>query len=141
MDNNLSTVLRNWAKSIQPRVSYNVSDIDNLVEIMLDAANEIDRLQSGGCARDQKTTQYCGEAVALQAKLDKMHLRMVAQENAYDVLQNWNKGVEADNDLYRKEYLRVLEERDALRSEILQILSNHNPMFSPLDEKQRRNWR
>jgi len=29
---------------------------------------EIERLRAGGCARDQTTTQYCAEAVALQSE-------------------------------------------------------------------------
>jgi hypothetical protein len=34
---------------------------------------EVERLKAGGCARDQSTTQYCAEAVALQA--DNARLR------------------------------------------------------------------
>lgn len=34
------------------------------------AADEIERLRAGGCARDQRTTQYCAEAVRLQAERD-----------------------------------------------------------------------
>jgi hypothetical protein len=29
---------------------------------------EVERLKAGGCARDQNTTQFCAEAVALQAE-------------------------------------------------------------------------
>jgi hypothetical protein len=29
---------------------------------------EVERLKAGGCARDQGTTQFCAEAVALQAE-------------------------------------------------------------------------
>ncbi len=29
---------------------------------------EVERLKAGGCARDQSTTQFCAEAVALQAE-------------------------------------------------------------------------
>lgn len=32
------------------------------------AADEIERLSAGGCARDQRTTQYCAEAVRLGAE-------------------------------------------------------------------------
>lgn len=32
---------------------------------------EIDRLKAGGCARDQRTTQFCAEAVALKSQLDE----------------------------------------------------------------------
>lgn len=33
-----------------------------------EARGEIERLKAGGCARDQTTTQYCAEAVALQSE-------------------------------------------------------------------------
>jgi hypothetical protein len=33
-----------------------------------EALAEIERLRAGGCARDQTTTQYCAEAVALQSE-------------------------------------------------------------------------
>ena len=35
---------------------------------------EIERLRAGGCARDQKTTQYCAEAARLQAERDEARL-------------------------------------------------------------------
>ena len=38
------------------------------------AADEIERLRAGGCARDQRTTQYCAEAVRLQAERDEARL-------------------------------------------------------------------
>jgi hypothetical protein len=34
------------------------------------AADEIERLRQGGCARDQRTTQFCAEAVALQELIE-----------------------------------------------------------------------
>ena len=34
-----------------------------------DARREVERLRAGGCARDQRTTQYCGEAVGLENRL------------------------------------------------------------------------
>lgn len=36
------------------------------------AADEIDRLRAGGCARDQTTTQYCVEAARLAADNDRL---------------------------------------------------------------------
>jgi hypothetical protein len=33
---------------------------------------EVERLKAGGCARDQGTTQFCAEAVALQAEKAKL---------------------------------------------------------------------
>jgi hypothetical protein len=36
------------------------------------AADEIERLRRGGCARDQRTTQFCAEAVALQELIEQL---------------------------------------------------------------------
>jgi hypothetical protein len=38
-------------------------------ELCREASDEIERLRRGGCARDQRTTQYCGEAVGLENRL------------------------------------------------------------------------
>jgi hypothetical protein len=35
-------------------------------KILHDAADEIERLRNGGCARDQTTTQFCAEAAEIQ---------------------------------------------------------------------------
>lgn len=40
--------------------------------LMQNAADEIERLRAGGCARDQKITQYCAEAVALQSEVNRL---------------------------------------------------------------------
>jgi outer membrane murein-binding lipoprotein Lpp len=37
--------------------------------VFTEAADEIERLRGGGCVRDQRTTQYCAEAVRLQARV------------------------------------------------------------------------
>ena len=42
------------------------------------AADEIERLRAGGCARDQKTTQFCAEAVTLQREVEMLR-EMVAE--------------------------------------------------------------
>ena len=49
---------------------------DRSVELMnREAADEIERLRNGGCARDQTTTQFCEEAVFLQGELDTSRKR------------------------------------------------------------------
>jgi len=40
-----------------------------LVRELRAARSEVERLRTGGCARDQRTTQFCAEAVGLRAKL------------------------------------------------------------------------
>ena len=42
------------------------------------AADEIERLRAGGCARDQRTTQFCAEAVTLQREVEMLR-EMVAE--------------------------------------------------------------
>ena len=44
----------------------------NLVLHMRAAADEIERLRAGGCARDQGTTQYCAEAARLAAENERL---------------------------------------------------------------------
>jgi len=36
------------------------------------AADEIERLRAGGCARDQTTTQYCAEAAQMAAEVERL---------------------------------------------------------------------
>jgi hypothetical protein len=38
----------------------------------LKAEAEVERLRAGGCARDQRTTQWCAEAEALRAERDAL---------------------------------------------------------------------
>jgi hypothetical protein len=140
MDKVLSNGLRVWALHIEDG-EHKPEELHDLKCLLFEAANEIDRLRNGGCARDQKTTQYCGEAVALEAKLKDMHNRFVRLENDYDILRVWCEGVEADNTTYRNEHLKALDQRNEARREILRLLENNYPtMFDAQAEKQRRNW-
>lgn len=41
-------------------------------KILHAAADEIERLRAGGCVRDQKTTQFCAEAVTLQREVEML---------------------------------------------------------------------
>ena len=45
---------------------------DNLTIGMREAADEIERLRAGGCARDQGLTQYCAEAARLAAEVERL---------------------------------------------------------------------
>ena len=45
---------------------------DEAADIIDSQAAEIARLQAGGCARDQTTTQYCAEAAALAAEIERL---------------------------------------------------------------------
>jgi DNA repair exonuclease SbcCD ATPase subunit len=39
------------------------------------------RLRAGGCARDQRTTQYCAEVVTLQAEIEKLQAELEKYKN------------------------------------------------------------
>jgi len=41
-------------------------------DVIRELQAEIARLQAGGCARDQSTTQFCAEAVALKEQMQHM---------------------------------------------------------------------
>jgi hypothetical protein len=45
---------------------------DEAADMIERQAAEIARLQAGGCARDQTTTQYCAEAAALAAEIERL---------------------------------------------------------------------
>ena len=47
---------------------------------------ENERLKAGGCARDQNTTQFCAEAVALKAEIEKLR---AALHLAIDAVEHW----------------------------------------------------
>jgi len=68
---------------------------------LTDALAEIERLRAGGCARDQRTTQYCAEAVRLQAEIE----RLIRERDAF-------KAQAAD------EIERLREERNEAQREI-----------------------
>jgi hypothetical protein len=64
--------LRRIAKEL-PQTSGNQAWLRPEDTTAWEAADEIERLRAGGCARDQTTTQYCAEAVALQSENARLH--------------------------------------------------------------------
>jgi hypothetical protein len=64
--------LRRVAKEL-PQTSGNQAWLRPEDTTAWEAADEIERLRAGGCARDQTTTQYCAEAVALQSENARLH--------------------------------------------------------------------
>lgn len=48
------------------RDTYNWKQYNTLTDILI---KEVKRLRAGGCARDQKSTQYCAEAAAKENQL------------------------------------------------------------------------
>lgn len=62
----LVQMLRDDAGPIRPNGFLDAADV---IERL---AAEVERLRAGGCARDQRTTQYCAEAVRLQAEIERL---------------------------------------------------------------------
>jgi cell division protein FtsB len=71
---------------------------------------EVERLKAGGCARDQGTTQFCAEAVALKA------------ENAR--LRAENAKLAASNHAYLSDYQEARGEIEKLRAALRSIAAN-----------------
>lgn len=55
-------------------------DVGELERELTAAQAEIARLKAGGCARDQRTTQFCGEAVKLQEENARLQERIARLE-------------------------------------------------------------
>lgn len=49
--------------------------------VILAAGYEIDRLRAGGCARDQRSTQFCAEAATLIARVETLEAQ-IRQDSA-----------------------------------------------------------
>ena len=76
---------------------------DALRKRLAAAEAEIERLRAGGCARDQTTTQYCAEAVALQSENARL------KDAIHDLAKHLWRG---DFDKLQPETRNVLEERN-----------------------------
>ena len=84
------------------------SEVARLTKERDEARAEVDRLKAGGCARDQRTTQFCAEAVALQERVKRLKeagdeiiwafcpasVSMMTERES-DALKCWNKAKEA----------------------------------------------
>lgn len=52
-------------------------------KMFTEAADEIERLRAGGCARDQRTTQFCAEAAAMQSEIERLRKELRAWQDAH----------------------------------------------------------
>jgi len=61
---------------MHPRRGQTIRCIESEVALLTkerdEARTEVARLKTGGCARDQRTTQFCAEAVALQERVRRL---------------------------------------------------------------------
>lgn len=87
--------------------------------ICQEAADEIERLRAGGCARDQTTTQFCAEAVYLQRELDASRQRnreLVIRQGQLDAeVRNLRNALHDIADNKNNEPYAADHARDALR--------------------------
>jgi hypothetical protein len=67
MSHSLSSLLLLYAQQFEDQHAP-----QNMTIALREAAKELDRLQAGGCARDQSTTQYCAEAASKDAEIARL---------------------------------------------------------------------
>ena len=78
MTNDIVARLRVWSDWLDERCPD--TEVRNDLRA---AADEIERLRKNGCARDQRTTQFCTEAVALQREVDRLRGELKAWQDAH----------------------------------------------------------
>lgn len=74
------------SETLRERFDYEMEQRDELRAALVkttderdDARAELARLRAGGCARDQRTTQFCAEAVALQRENERLRAELAAK--------------------------------------------------------------
>ena len=75
---------------------------ENITTTLREAADEIERLRAGGCARDQGTTQYCAEAAKLAAENEKLRAALRDCLSWHDYSNDMHKPIEV-----RAAYMRA----------------------------------
>jgi len=78
--------LRDWADSAYEQ------GVENMITGLWDAANEIEKLRaevdrlkrSIGCARDQRSTQYCAEALDAQREMERLRAELVTMTEMFN---------------------------------------------------------
>jgi hypothetical protein len=56
----------------QSNLCKSAAEVTRLTKERDEARAEVARLKAGGCARNQRTTQFCAEAVALQERVKRL---------------------------------------------------------------------
>lgn len=86
------------SQSIWRSDECHAAEVAKLTKERDEARSEVARLKAGGCARDQRTTQFCAEAVALQERVKSLEEGGdKAIQNSYypDRLAVWTHAKEA----------------------------------------------
>jgi hypothetical protein len=69
--------LRSWGPMWRPQDQISID--------MNDAADEIQRLRRNiGCARDQRSTQYCAEALDAQREMERLRAELVTMTEMFN---------------------------------------------------------
>ena len=75
------------------------AEVARLTKERDEALTEVARIKAGGCARDQRTTQWCAEAVGLQERVKRLEEAgdaMAADDATMaDVVEAWEAAKEA----------------------------------------------
>jgi hypothetical protein len=75
------------------------AEVARLTKERDEALTEVARIKAGGCARDQRTTQWCAEAVGLQERVKRLEEAgdaMAADDATMaDVVEAWKAAKEA----------------------------------------------
>lgn len=90
---------------LQRLESYKDESLDLLIE---DAKVEIKRLRNGGCARNQRLTQYCAEAAVLQAEVDSLNEKARFHKSNYDLCCQASETILRQRDQARREVCMIL---------------------------------
>lgn len=85
-------------------------------KVVREAADEIERLRAGGCARDQRTTQFCAESVELEKQVSLLEQTVSKIEAELKIARD----AHAD---WRMEATRCRKERDDAKARNVLLLS------------------
>jgi hypothetical protein len=80
-----------------------------------EAADEIERLRAGGCARNQRATQYCAEAATLQRKIDVLNDTLLNSVKACDLVREQRDTLDRELERVKIALANAVSERDRAR--------------------------
>ena len=79
MDDDIVTRLRHWANGAAEQ------GVQDVVDGLNGAADEIERLRRNtGCARNQRSTQFCAEALDAQREIERLRAELVTMTEMFN---------------------------------------------------------
>lgn len=91
------------------------ANIEQLEKWIEERDLEIERLRAGGCARDQRTTQFCAEAAMLSRQLEVCKDAWIKNVQATDLVRDQRDELERELERVKVALANALSERDGLR--------------------------